>query len=413
MLWYEKMLQDEKDHLEGYRSFDHYLLGKIDCFLDLLMKNEFTRFLFCEKEGGGQRSCPPPPENLPEMLVTFSYPPYTCCMIPEFLSFDENIFEPEVLKAVPTRNGFGEALRDLGAENPHVVAVCADLAESTRVHWFKESFPDRYIEVGVAEQNMAAVASGLANAGKIPFMTSYATFSPGRNWEQIRSTICINDVPVKIIGSHAGVSVGPDGATHQALEDIALTRVLPNMTVVVPADSAQAYKATYAIAATPEPTYLRLARAKTPVFTTEATPFEIGKAYRVYDAEPKEGKRFGIVACGSLVYQAILAAEELAQEGIAVSVVNCATIKPLDTKEILSFAQDCDHIVTAEEHQIAAGLGGAIAEFLGENHPMPMTRIGMQDRYGESGDPDELLHAFGLDKDGIVRHILEQHEKTA
>jgi transketolase len=242
----------------------------------------------------------------------------------------------------------------------------------------------------------------MANYGKIPFMMSYATFSPGRNWEQIRSTICLNDVPVKIIGSHAGVSVGPDGATHQALEDIAITRVLPNMTVVVPADDVQAYKATLAIAENQKPTYLRLARAKTPVFTTEDTPFEIGKSQVVYK---NNDATIGIIACGSLVYQSILAAEILKAEGINVSVLNLHTIKPLDKDGILDFVNNCDHIVTAEEHQIYGGMGSAVAELLAEYSPKKMSFIGMQDRYGESGNPHELLEHFGMTAPSIVEHI--------
>jgi transketolase len=323
-------------------------------------------------------------------------------MIPEKLFLQKHLFDPKNLEQQATRDGFGHGLVQAGELNDKIVALCADLAESTRTHWFKESFPNRYVELGVAEQNLAAVASGMANYGKIPFIMSYAAFSPGRNWEQIRSTICLNDVPVKIVGAHAGVSVGPDGATHQALEDIALTRVLPNMIVVVPADAQEARKATLAVADNKKPSYLRLARAKTPVFTTEKTPFEIGQATMVYQAEEP---RVGIVACGSLVYQSMLAAEELAKKGIHVSVLNMSTIKPLDGHALIDLAKSVDHIVTAEEHQIAGGLGGAVAEFLSEHYPISLSRIGMHDRYGESGDPDTLLEYFGFTKDGIIRHI--------
>ncbi len=326
-------------------------------------------------------------------------------MIPNNLSLNKDLFNTETLPQEPTRNGFGKGLVEAGEANADVVALCADLAESTRAHWFQEKFPDRYIELGVAEQNLAAVASGMANYGKIPFIMSYAAFSPGRNWEQLRSTVCLNDVPVKVVGSHAGISVGHDGATHQALEDIAITRVLPNMTVVVPADSEQARKATLAVADNGKPTYLRLARAKTPVFTTVDTPFEIGKAYVVYSSDIESDTKIGIVACGSLVYQSILAAKELEEQGISVSVVNCATVKPLDTETILNFAKTVDHIVTAEEHQIAGGMGSAVAEFLSEHHPIHMSYVGMHDRYGESGAPDRLLQEFGLDSEGIIKHI--------
>ncbi len=309
------------------------------------------------------------------------------------------------LDRAATRDGFGKGLVEAAQVDDRVVALCADLAESTRAHWFKDQFPQRYIELGVAEQNLAAVASGLANYGKIPFMMSYAAFSPGRNWEQIRSTICLNDVPVKVVGAHAGVSVGPDGATHQALEDIATMRVIPNMTVVIPADSEEARKATLAIASTDKPAYIRLARAKTPIFTTSETPFEIGKPQIVFQPE---NPRFGIIACGSLVYQSILAAQELAQEGIQVSVMNMSTIKPMNEKMVIEFAQSVDQIITAEEHQIRAGMGSAVAEVLVQHAPTKMSFIGMQDRFGESGAPDELLEHFGFTKEGIIKHIKEQ-----
>lgn len=326
-------------------------------------------------------------------------------MINKKLKLHTDILDIDKLNKKATRDGFGRGLVEAGKKDNRVMALCADLAESTRAHWFRDEFPDRYVELGVAEQNLAAVASGMANYGKIPFIMSYAAFSPGRNWEQIRSTILLNDVPVKIIGSHAGVSVGPDGATHQMLEDIAITRVSPNMTVVVPADDEQAYKATLAIATNDKPTYLRLARAKTPVFTTADTPFELGKSQVVYE---NAEANIGIIACGSLVYQSILAAEELKKEGIEVSVLNLHTIKPIDEKGILDFVKNCNHVVTAEEHQVAAGMGSAVAEILAQHDPKKMSFIGMQDRYGESGDPDQLLHEFGFDKEGIVRHIKEQ-----
>lgn len=323
-------------------------------------------------------------------------------MINNELHLYSDLFDPEKLDKKATRDGFGRGLVDAGKKDERVLALCADLAESTRAHWFKEEFPQRYVELGVAEQNLAAVGSGFANYGKIPFIMSYAAFSPGRNWEQIRSTICINEVPVKIVGSHAGISVGPDGATHQMLEDIALTRVLPHMVVVVPADDAQAYKATLAIAENDKPSYLRLARAKTPVFTTDETPFEIGKSQMVFD-NPKA--TIGIIACGSLVYQSLLAAKKLQEQGIEVSVLNLHTIKPIDIEGIVAFAKKVDHIVTAEEHQIHGGMGSAVAEVLSQHLPKPMSYIGMNDRFGESGEPDELLKHFGLDADGIIEHV--------
>ena len=323
-------------------------------------------------------------------------------MINTELKLQKDILSPDALEKSATRDGFGKGLVEAGEKDEQVVALCADLAESTRAHWFKEKFPKRYVELGVAEQNLAAVGSGMANYGKIPFLLSYAAFSPGRSWEQIRSTICLNDVPVNIVGAHAGVSVGPDGATHQALEDIATMRVLPNMTVIIPADSEEARKATLAIATNNKPSYIRLARAKTPIFTSTDTPFEIGVPQVVYRAN---NPKIGIIACGSLVYQSILAAEELAKEGIEVSVMNMSTVKPMNTKIVTEFAQKVDHIVTAEEHQIHGGMGSAVAEVLSQHAPTKMSFIGMQDRYGESGGPDELLEKFGFTKEGIVNHI--------
>ena len=309
------------------------------------------------------------------------------------------LFDSDI-EQVPSRNGYGEGLVAAGEENPNVVALCADLTESTRTQAFKDKFPDRFVEIGVAEQNLAALASGMAVAGKIPFITSYAMFSPGRNWEQIRTTICYNDVPVKIIGSHAGISVGPDGATHQALEDMAITRVLPNMVVICPCDAIEAKKATLAIAKTKEPSYIRLSREKVPVITTENTPFEIGKA-EVFN----DGKDVAIIACGQMVYRSLLAAKKLEESKISVRVINCHTIKPLDNTTILKAAEDCGAIVTAEEHQVNGGLGSAVAELVSQHFPVPMKIIGVEDRFGESGEPNELLEKFGLTKDAIIKAV--------
>lgn len=295
------------------------------------------------------------------------------------------------LEEEPIRKGFGRGLVEAGKQSEQVVAACADLTESTQMHLFKEAYPDRFIEVGVAEQNLVTVGSGLAAMGKIPFVSSYAAFSPGRNWEQIRTTICINDRPVKIIGSHAGVSVGPDGATHQMLEDIALMRVLPNMVVIAPGDSLEAEKATIAMAKDKRPNYMRLAREATPVFTTPATPFEIGKAYVC-----TEGQDLTIVSTGSMTYQALVAAETLFKDGIDVEVIHCPTIKPLDAITIIASVKKTKKVITVEEGQIAGGLGGAVAELLGEELPVPVIRMGMRDRFGESGKPEELLKQFGL-----------------
>ncbi len=306
----------------------------------------------------------------------------------------------EDVEQVPSRKGFGEGLVLAAEENDQVVGLCADLTESTRIQAFAEKFPQRFIEMGVAEQNLAAVASGMAAAGKIPFISSYATFSPGRNWEQIRTTICYNDREVKIIGSHAGVSVGPDGATHQALEDMAIMRALPNMIVVCPADTIEAKKATQAIARLPKPCYMRLSREKVPVITTEQTPFEIGKAEIFY-----EGKDVTVVATGQMVYRALQAAKQLESHKISVRVINCHTIKPLDSKTILRAAEETGAIVTVEEHQVTGGLGGAVAELLSQKYPTPLKIIGVEDRFGESGEPNELLEKFGLTKDAIINAV--------
>jgi len=292
---------------------------------------------------------------------------------------------------VPTRDGYGKGLVDAGEKDERVVVLCADLAESTRCHWFKEKFPARYIEVGVAEQNMATIASGLANYGKIPFISSYAVFSPGRNNEQIRTTASLSKLPVKICGAHAGVSVGPDGATHQALEDIALMRVQPNMTVLVPCDAIESRKATLAAAFYDGPVYIRFGREKSPVFTTDKTPFEIGKAIIF-----REGKDVTIAGCGMLLYNALIAAEELSKEGIEAEVINSHTVKPLDTENILNSVKKTKAIVTVEEHQIMGGFGSAVAEVLSQYFPAPQEFIGVSDRFGESGEPDELIEALGM-----------------
>lgn len=306
------------------------------------------------------------------------------------------------LEKEPIRKGFGRGLLEAGKQNENVVAACADLTDSTQMSLFAKEFPDRFINVGVAEQNLVTVGAGLAAMGKIPFVSSYAAFSPGRNWEQIRTTICINDRPVKIIGSHAGVSVGPDGATHQMLEDIALMRALPNMVVVAPCDSLEAERATLALAKDKRPNYMRLAREATPIITTAKTPFELGKAY-VFT----EGDDLTIIATGTMTYQAMAAAEMLFKNGIDAEVINAPTIKPLDNVTILKSVTKTGAVITVEEAQINGGLGGAVAELLSEQLPTKLKRIGMRDRFGESGEPEELLHHFGL----TAKHIaLAAHE---
>lgn len=304
----------------------------------------------------------------------------------------------------PIRKGFGRGLLEAGKRDEQVVAACADLTDSTQMSLFKEAFPGRFVEIGVAEQNLVTVGSGLAAMGKIPFVSSYAAFSPGRNWEQIRTTICLNDQPVKIVGSHAGLYTGADGATHQMLEDIALMRVLPNMVVIAPGDSVEAEKATLAMAADKRPGYLRLTREATPVFTTKDTPFQIGKAYVL-----REGVDITIIATGTMTFKALEAGAILAKDGIKAEIIHCPTIKPLDAMTILHSVRKTKGVVTVEEGQIIGGLGGAIAEFLGEHCPRPLRRIGMKDHFGESGKPQELLEHFGLTAKHIAMAAHEIH----
>lgn len=301
------------------------------------------------------------------------------------------------VQSEPIRKGFGRGLKQAGEQNHDVVALCADLTESTQISLFKEAYPDRFVEIGIAEQNLVTTASGLAAIGKIPFCSSYAAFSPGRNWEQIRTTICLNDMPVKIIGSHAGLSVGPDGATHQMLEDLAIMRVLPNMIVLAPGDSVEAEKATLAMATNGKPVYMRLAREASPIITTTDTPFEIGKAY-VF----REGQDVTIIATGTMTYHALIAADKLSQDGISAEIVHCPTIKPLDNDTILGSVKKTGAVVTCEEAQVIGGLGGAVAELLCTEHTAPLQRVGVQDRFGQSGTPEELFEHYGLSANHIT-----------
>lgn len=322
-------------------------------------------------------------------------------MINKKAYLNPKLFDPDV-EQVASRNGFGEGLVLAAQENKQVVGLCADLTESTKMTAFANKFPARFIQVGVAEQNLVTVAAGMALLGKIPFAAGFAAFSPGRNWEQIRTTICYNDVPVKIIGSHAGISVGPDGATHQALEDIAIMRSLPNMIVISPVDAIEAKKATVAMAKNNKPVFIRLSRDKMPVVTTEKTPFEIGKAEVFY-----EGTDVAVIATGLMVHRALQAAKELKLRNISVRVINCHTIKPLDKDTIIKAAKECGAIVTAEEHQVTGGLGGAVAESLSQNFPVPLKIVGVEDQFGESGEGNELLEKFGLTKEAIIKAIKE------
>lgn len=327
------------------------------------------------------------------------------------LKLNPKLFSPDC-EQEPIRKGFGIGLMKAGELDTNVVALCADLTESTQMHLFKEKFPERFVEIGVAEQNLVTVASGMSAMGKIPFCSSYAMFSPGRNWEQIRTTICYNDRKVIVVGSHAGISVGPDGGTHQALEDMALMRVLPNMAVISPCDSVEAKKATLALANTNHktPAYLRLAREKTPIITTEETPFEIGKAEIFW--MPEVGlAEVGIIATGGLMYQSLLAAKELENEGIKTKVLNLHTVKPLDEKMILELAKETKKIVCIEEHQIAGGMGSAVAEFLAQNFPVAMEFVGVKDKFGQSGTPTELIEHYGMDKENIKNIVKKIFKK--
>lgn len=308
--------------------------------------------------------------------------------------------DPNDIKQLPTRNGFGEGLIEAGKANRNVLAICADLAESTRMLGFKEACPDQYIEIGVAEQLLVAMAGGLASTGKIPWIASYAMFNPGRSWEQVRTIMALNETNVKIAGAHAGVSVGPDGATHQAIEDIAIMRVIPHMTVVVPCDSIQTKKATLALSELHGPVYLRFAREKSPIVTTEQTPFEVGKAQTLRD-----GKDVAIVACGILVYKALMAAAALAKDGIDCMVINNHTVKPMDGDAIVAAAQTCGAVVTVEEHQVHAGMGSRVAEILAARHPVPVEFVGVHDTFGQSGDPAELIEFYGMGTAAIIEAV--------
>ena len=325
------------------------------------------------------------------------------------LKLNPKIFDKDV-EQIPIRKGFGEGLLKAGEIDKNVVGLCGDLVESTQMNVFAEKFPERFVEVGVAEQNLVTIASGMSAMGKIPFCASYAMFSPGRNWEQIRTTIAYNDRPVKIVGSHAGISVGPDGGTHQALEDIALMRVMPNMDVISPCDAIEAKKAVLVLAKSDKPAYLRLAREKTPIITTEKTPFELGKA-EIYWMPEMGLAQVGIIVTGGLMHRALLVAKELEGEGIKTKVMNLSSIKPIDVKAIVALARETKRIVTVEEHQIAGGMGSAVAEVLAQNYPVPMEFVGVQDKFGQSGTPNELIEHYGMGKNSIkeaVKKVLKR-----
>ena len=320
------------------------------------------------------------------------------------VKLNPKLFDKDVEQA-PIRQGYGDGLLEAGKQDKNIVALCADLTGSTMTNVFSKVFPERFVQMGIGEQSMASVASGMAAMGKTPFIASYAMFSPGRNWEQIRTTICYNDSNVKVAGAHAGVSVGPDGGTHQAIEDIAIMRVIPRMTVLVPCDSIEAKKATLAAAKMKGPVYIRLAREKTPIITAEETPFEIGKAQYFYKPEKID---VGIIAIGALVYNALIAAKELEAEGIGAAVLNLGTVKPMDEEKVVELAKLAGAIVTVEEHQIACGMGSMVAEVLAGKQPMPIEFVGVRDKFGQSGEPNELLEHYGMG----VSHIKEAVKKV-
>ncbi len=312
----------------------------------------------------------------------------------------------EDIEIVPTRDGFGVGLVELGEENEDIVVLTGDLADSTRAGKFRDAFPDRFIEMGVAEQNMATVAVGLALNGKIPFISTYGVFSPGRNWDQIRISACYNEANVKFAGAHTGISVGPDGATHQAMEDVALMRVLPKMVVLVPCDMEETRKAVHAAAAIDGPVYIRFARSGTPLFTTENTPFQVGKAQVFH-----EGDDVAIIGAGPLIHEALVVADKLVEKGIKCRVINCPSVKPIDEDAIEKAARECGAIVTVEEHQVMGGIGSAIAEVVAKTHPVPIEFIGMQNSFGESGEPAELLAKYRMDVPAIeaaVKRVLQR-----
>ena len=315
----------------------------------------------------------------------------------------QNIFDAK-LEQKPTRDGFGTGTIEAGKANENVIVLCADLAESTRAEWFQKEFPDRFIEMGIAEQNMAATAAGFALAGKVPFMASYAAFSPGRNYEQIRTTIALNKMHVVVCGMHAGVSVGPDGATHQMLEDIGLMRMLPGMTVIAPSDAEEARKAVVAAAKLNTPIYIRFGRSPVPSYTTAETPFEIGKAQTLWQSE---SPKVALMTTGSMAHSALVAARALEAEGIGTIVLSVPTIKPIDTEAVVSAARRTSHVITIEEHTVMGGFGSAVAECLSEHYPVKMLRLGTQDVFGQSGTPDELMAHYGLS----AVHIREAVQK--
>lgn len=322
-------------------------------------------------------------------------------MLNQDLNLNPNFFNEDVERQ-PTRKGYGTGLVELGESDNNIVVLSADLTESTQAHLFAEKFPDRIFQMGVAEQNMAAVAAGLGVSGKRAFISSYATFSPGKNWETIRTTIAYNNSDVKVAGHHAGTMTGPDGATHQATEDIAIMRVLPNFKVIIPCDWNQAHKATLTAGKEYGPYYIRYTRDKSPVITTQQTPFELGKGQILWRGN---APKIAIFSTGFLVTEALFAAHDLQNENIEVDVINIHSIKPLDLDLILSYSHTVGGFVTVEDHQIAGGLGSAISEVAAQNKPIPIEFVGMKDTFGETGTPSELLKKYRMDKEGIKEAV--------
>lgn len=304
------------------------------------------------------------------------------------------------VKKIPMRDGYGEALLELCEKGENIMVLDADVAKSTRTVWIRDKYPEYFIDMGIAEQDMVGTAAGLALSGVTPFASTYCVFLSGRAFDQIRTTVCYNNLNVKLGGAHAGISVGPDGATHQSLEDIALMRALPNMTVIAPCDSEETRKAALAIAKKQGPCFVRFGREAVPVVTDKDTPFEIGKARLC-----REGKDVTVIACGAMVYEAQLASDELKEEGISVRVLDMHTIKPLDVDAVIAAAKETGAIVTAEEHQMAGGLGSAVAECLALNFPTPLEMVAVHDSFGESGKPEELMNKYKLNKDAIIEQI--------
>ncbi len=316
------------------------------------------------------------------------------------LKLNPKLFDDDVEKKA-TRDGFGTAIVELGDKSPNVVVLTADLSESTRTDEFSKKYPDRFIECGVAEQNMAAMAAGMAIGGMIPFISSYATFSPGKNWETIRTTVVYSQTNVKIAGHHSGIMTGPDGSTHQATEDIAITRCWPGMTVLVPCDSVEARKATLWAGDYSGPVYLRYSRDKSVTMTTEETPYD-GKAQEFWISENPQATIF---ATGHELYYGLLAARELESEGVMVNVVNITSIKPLDEIGVLAAIEKSGAVVSVEDHQIMGGLGGALAEFFAVKKPTPMEFIGLQNTFAESGSPKDIIEKYGMGKAAIMEAV--------